>query len=294
MTIWQVLEINPTANVSDIRQAYAKKIRVCKPESDPEGFKSLRYAYEEAMKYAESGAEVASPNSTESPSQALSESNEVPGYDHNDLVFYVLDKLEQSESDAINALDQMCHDGALDNLEFSEAFQRSLAFNFLTIATPFENLLSYCVKLFDWENKRDSKSYFGVAVSNLVNSLKPYRFYEYLHSLTSIKNKLAAQKLKIDWEECSAAKMLLKKNNIFKLHSLSWFKRHNIQIATDLLLHIVVNYPGLLTKGINIQTASWLLDYKYNNKLRKLSLLVLTLLAIAITVAINSDFFKMR
>jgi len=52
MDCFKVLEIGPTNDVKIIKRAYSSKLRVCSPESDPEGFKVLRAAYEEALEKA--------------------------------------------------------------------------------------------------------------------------------------------------------------------------------------------------------------------------------------------------
>jgi hypothetical protein len=279
MNIWQILEITPTRDVSAIKQAYAKKIRVCKPETDPEGFQALRLAYEEATKYAEGHAATSQPDSRQNQSKKFLE------HDHNELVFKLLDELSVSESNATNKLEKLYRDGYLDNIEFSEAFQRSLVFNLLTLETVYENFLSYCVNLFQWEDQTDSRSYFGVAVTNIVNSLKPFRFYEYLLGLTKIKNRNEAQKLSLDWDECYAARILLKKTNIFKLYFISRFMRNKTQVTTGLLTYIVDNYPKLLASKINIQTASWLLDYKYHKGARRFTLFAIAGAIIALVIS---------
>jgi len=43
---WSTLEIEPTEDKKSIKKAYAKKLKSCKPEKDPEGFKKLREAYD--------------------------------------------------------------------------------------------------------------------------------------------------------------------------------------------------------------------------------------------------------
>lgn len=55
-SIWTILGLEPTRDISAIRRAYAGKSRTCHPEEDPEGFLNLRKAYEAALDYAESGS----------------------------------------------------------------------------------------------------------------------------------------------------------------------------------------------------------------------------------------------
>lgn len=46
---WSVLEIPPTEDEKAIRKAYAAKLRVTRPDEDPEGFQALREARDHAM-----------------------------------------------------------------------------------------------------------------------------------------------------------------------------------------------------------------------------------------------------
>ena len=49
MTCWQTLGIAPTSDEAAIKQAYAARIREHRPDRDPEGFRRIRAAYEEAL-----------------------------------------------------------------------------------------------------------------------------------------------------------------------------------------------------------------------------------------------------
>lgn len=51
--VFSVLEINETKDTELIRSAYMKKLSVTNPEDDPEGFKRLREAYDNAMRLAQ-------------------------------------------------------------------------------------------------------------------------------------------------------------------------------------------------------------------------------------------------
>lgn len=62
-TIWEILSIEPTTDQSIIKKAYRKALPNHHPESDPEGFKALREAYESALNYQESSEEDCSESS---------------------------------------------------------------------------------------------------------------------------------------------------------------------------------------------------------------------------------------
>jgi len=57
--VFQILEIENTKDERVIKNAYREKLAVTNPEDDPEGFKRLRSAYEEACRYARSEDEDA-------------------------------------------------------------------------------------------------------------------------------------------------------------------------------------------------------------------------------------------
>lgn len=42
---YEILDITETASFEEIRKAYLKKVKLCPPEKDPEGFKVIRKAY---------------------------------------------------------------------------------------------------------------------------------------------------------------------------------------------------------------------------------------------------------
>ena len=54
LVMWRVLGIDATTDVSIIRKAYAAKLKTCRPDEDPEGFQSLREAYDKAISFAKS------------------------------------------------------------------------------------------------------------------------------------------------------------------------------------------------------------------------------------------------
>ncbi len=56
-SIWSILGLKPTRDVSAVRRAYAQKARTCHPEENPEGFLKLRKAYQAALDFVEEAAE---------------------------------------------------------------------------------------------------------------------------------------------------------------------------------------------------------------------------------------------
>lgn len=51
-SVWEWLEIEPTQDISAIKSAYAKQVKVYHPEDKPEEFKELQKAYKSAVKLA--------------------------------------------------------------------------------------------------------------------------------------------------------------------------------------------------------------------------------------------------
>lgn len=52
VTIWQTLGIVPTGDEKEIRRAYARQLKQCRPETHPENYQRLREAFEEAKRRA--------------------------------------------------------------------------------------------------------------------------------------------------------------------------------------------------------------------------------------------------
>ncbi|QAA32122.1 J domain-containing protein [Clostridium manihotivorum] len=64
MKPWAILDIEPTDDISEIKKAYAKKLKIHHPESDPEGYQVLREAYDTAVKYAKASKKSVNIDST--------------------------------------------------------------------------------------------------------------------------------------------------------------------------------------------------------------------------------------
>lgn len=57
MNIWATLGIEPTLEVKAIKRAYARRLKECHPEEDPENFQQIRRSYESALAEAKELAE---------------------------------------------------------------------------------------------------------------------------------------------------------------------------------------------------------------------------------------------
>ena len=55
MTCWKILGITPDADKKAIKLAYAKRLKQTRPEDDPEGFKRLYEAYQQALDWQANG-----------------------------------------------------------------------------------------------------------------------------------------------------------------------------------------------------------------------------------------------
>ena len=53
MNMWECLGTEQTKDISGIKSAYAKQLRLHHPEDDPQGFQMLKAAYEFAQKYVQ-------------------------------------------------------------------------------------------------------------------------------------------------------------------------------------------------------------------------------------------------
>lgn len=81
MTCWDILGIAPGVNKKLIKQTYAKLLKQTRPDDDPEGFKRLHEAYQQALKWSDIWAEEEEQSTTASvASQSLADWIEATDY----------------------------------------------------------------------------------------------------------------------------------------------------------------------------------------------------------------------
>lgn len=79
MNCWNVLDLEPTTNKREIKLAYTEKLKLCRPDKDPEGFKQLRKAFENALnesRFLEESNKSAQPIAEEQPAHEGTEEKE--------------------------------------------------------------------------------------------------------------------------------------------------------------------------------------------------------------------------
>ena len=62
MSVWDVLKIQPTNEIGKIKASYAKELKNCRPDQDPDGFQLLHQAYKTALHFARTSAFEADDN----------------------------------------------------------------------------------------------------------------------------------------------------------------------------------------------------------------------------------------
>jgi len=264
LNIWQVLEIQPTTDLHEIKRAYALKLKKCKPEVDPEGFKLLRQAYEIAQKHA-AGIEVNCEIQGESTQETRSSQSEYTRQDSVQAADHLLNVLADNEQDALAVFEEYEQKGWLDNLEFAEHFQQYLAINLLTAPAQYHGFIAYLIHYFDWERTIQNKSldtYYRIAMTNLINQTKPYRFMRDMYFLAEIKNKKEAKKQDVNWLLCKAAKILLKPVRPFKFFCITFFCREQTQKILSIVDTVEKAYPEAIGKGFNLSSFNWWHGYK--------------------------------
>lgn len=271
MNIWQILEIEMTTDVSIIKNAYAKKIKICKPEIDPEGFQLVRSAYEVALKYAQGQTvnhDLINPNSTEKAHETPAKTSSLY-FDPANAALHLLDVLAENEDSATDLINKFQRDGILDNIEFSDQFQHVLSVNLLVKINKHPGFICFLIDFFKWQEKTERNiSIFGIAKISLINHTQYYRFFQYLKKLCFVKNKKSAKQQNLDWRHCCAAKNLFNPPSLLKFFLIKKFCKKKKQALIDIVKEIKEGYPQTLGMGLNIQSIAWWDKVKTSNDIK--------------------------
>jgi hypothetical protein len=106
MSCWEVLGIEPTDNLCDIKSAFAERSKSCHPEDNPEGFRRLRDAYRQAAALSQHRKEAATHSF-----EAVNSETAAPDSQSNIKPTYILPL--QTDPDIIHTPDK--------HLDFTEA-----------------------------------------------------------------------------------------------------------------------------------------------------------------------------
>lgn len=167
MSIWSVLELEPTSDVVAIRRAYARKLKVTQPEDDAEGFQRLRTAYETALKLAKQGAAASiSVTVTVQPEPATPPPQPPPPERDPELGeletrFRALQAALQvgqapSLDELRNRLQAVTESSALGNLSIFHTLETMLAALLAATVPRSDPLIADCIARFNWQQHENS------------------------------------------------------------------------------------------------------------------------------------------
>lgn len=162
VNVWEMLDIEPTADIAEIRRAYAVRIRVFRPETDPENFARLREAYEIALNLARQQAEPS--ETTEPPihwqqNSASLETSATPRHSNEPTVEergrslvrdLVRTYMEEGEPAAVSALHEQLSELHGESVDMRLAWEGALMYWFLADEAPPPGLLFEADLLLGW------------------------------------------------------------------------------------------------------------------------------------------------
>lgn len=101
MTIWQLLETEPTKDKTAIKKAFAAQVKKHKPSDDAELYQLLREAYNAALAFADSDEEIEEePEETADAEAAENEErDDSPSIDKNAFFESIIKEIEETEID---------------------------------------------------------------------------------------------------------------------------------------------------------------------------------------------------
>lgn len=94
MSIWNILSMEPTTNIKDVKRAYAKLLKQNHPEENPQGYQRLREAYSAALDFIKGQTEKAAFNPNATTKNPPVELSEIP--------MDLMDSDEEAESNGVD------------------------------------------------------------------------------------------------------------------------------------------------------------------------------------------------
>ena len=175
-SIWKTLGLSRTQDRTEIRRAYARKLKITNPEDDPEGFKVLRAAYEEALDYADNRFVAYDPDEAEDDGPTSETHDSLTALRTSDAETYkppVVDEIADSyfaaratletqlqarsaasEDDRLASLALILSSPMLDNIEMRSATEAWLAELVSRNQPRSDALIPRVVERFGWNNRR--------------------------------------------------------------------------------------------------------------------------------------------
>lgn len=159
---WDILEIKKSADKNEIRKAYARLLKSKNPEDDPEGFKILREAYEQAIKSAAGKTKKVSNLKTD-----INTINLTPVVDHDiqpdkdsfvklDALIKKLASMLKNEnvldnSEILMVFDQIINHPSFEHLDRRADYERKIGSIINKNLPRSDVLIEKAVSIFNWK-----------------------------------------------------------------------------------------------------------------------------------------------
>ncbi|MFO6296759.1 hypothetical protein [Rahnella selenatireducens] len=260
MSIWSVLDIEPTDDLSIIKRAYARKLKTTRPDQDPAGYQRLREAFEQAKGYANrpSKSDVVTEILDESPSftvrmpvhiEPLQElTPDIDDALEQELeasrpVTAIIDVMMEDETEGVNLLESVLSGDLLQNLRLREVFSQELAAQLSEREGLYSALLIRVSEIMGWDI--DNYQPGGIPAHRLAALHRQIENTGAKYYLTQLQNKY--QKSALDRQRL---RLLTVEGT-----TLAWWARWMpdfLKPLYDELSYIRMNFPSLLPQ-INSQ-----------------------------------------